>query len=119
MQMNRLSYFGLNVRQQRMELGLTQLELAERCDVNIRTIWCLENGSRFPSLQLLIRLAESLETSIDSLLLLPDEKETESAAGRIAARVRPYKNGAEMIAFLYELSELLIKYFSKRKEDRT
>ena len=39
-----LKAFGANVRRERVEAGLTQERLAEKADLNIRTLQCIEAG---------------------------------------------------------------------------
>ncbi|MFZ2651675.1 MAG: helix-turn-helix transcriptional regulator [Burkholderiaceae bacterium] len=59
--------FGKTIRQRRMELGLSQEVLAERCGFDRTYISMLERGTRNPSLLNLIKLAKGLGTSVSQL----------------------------------------------------
>jgi len=53
--------FGLNLRGHRDRVGLSQEELADRCDLDRSEISLLERGQRFPRLDTLVKLARALE----------------------------------------------------------
>lgn len=57
-----------NLRQLRKAKNFTQKELGEMCDVSESMIGLLENGNRNPSYELLLKLGEALECSVDELL---------------------------------------------------
>lgn len=52
----------------RKEKGLTQVELAEKLGVQQSTISHIENELRDPSVELLFKLAEALEVSVEELV---------------------------------------------------
>jgi len=54
-----------SVREQR---GLTQTELGTRAGISAASVSHFETGQRLPSLESLVRIADALEVSIDSLL---------------------------------------------------
>jgi transcriptional regulator with XRE-family HTH domain len=56
-----LREFGRRVRQRRLELALSQEELAERADLHRTYISSLEQGRRNVAVRNLVRLAEALE----------------------------------------------------------
>lgn len=56
----------------RLELNLTQRELAERVGVTNRTISNIETGHRTPSGRLALKLAKELNCDFE--LFFPDEK---------------------------------------------
>jgi transcriptional regulator with XRE-family HTH domain len=56
--------FGAHLRALRVERGLTQQQLAARCESNEPFISNLERGVKVPSLSMLIRLAHGLECSM-------------------------------------------------------
>lgn len=56
--------FGKAIRAQRLELGLSQELLAERCGFDRTYISMLERGTRNPSLLNLVKLAKGLGTSV-------------------------------------------------------
>lgn len=55
--------FGKVLRQMRLERGLTQEKMAELADVDRTYIFRLEKGLRSPSLDIIFRLADSLQIS--------------------------------------------------------
>jgi len=56
---------ALNIKQYRIKCGLTQAKLAERANASTQYIAMIELGRKFPSLELLERLAGALE--VDNL----------------------------------------------------
>ena len=60
---------GHRIRQARVDRGLTQAELAELADVSTPYVSHVERGAKTISLNTLTRVAESLGTTLDSLLL--------------------------------------------------
>ena len=64
--------FGKRLRTARMNSGLTQLKMAESLGIALRTYQHYEEGSRSPSLELLVRIGDILDVSIDYLLCRDD-----------------------------------------------
>lgn len=67
---NRIDYheIGQNIRIQRIRLGLNQAELAEMVDVTWQHISHVECATSYPSLALLIAVANALQTDMNTLL---------------------------------------------------
>jgi len=65
---------GQKVRSRREELGLTQVELANRTQTSQPYISRLEKDDFNPSTQMVISIAVTLGTSIDYLLLDEERK---------------------------------------------
>jgi putative transcriptional regulator len=61
---------GNRLKERRGELGLTQAELAERCDVTRKTINTVENGVFVPSTILALKLARALSEPVETLFWL-------------------------------------------------
>lgn len=57
-----------NLKRLRKAKNLTQKELGELCDVSESMIGLVENGNRKPSYELLLKLGEALDCSVDDLL---------------------------------------------------
>lgn len=55
------------VKDYRLQVGLSQLELAKAISVSRQTINMIENGKYNPSLDLCINLAKALQTDLNSL----------------------------------------------------
>lgn len=63
-----LSQFGEILRKKRFELGISQEELAFRCDFDRTYISLLERGKRNITFSNLVRLAKGLEVSVSELV---------------------------------------------------
>lgn len=59
---------GKRIAKRRKELNLKQYELCEMIDVNYKYISNLETGRSAPSLELIMRLCEALQTNPDYFL---------------------------------------------------
>ncbi len=60
--------FGKRLRAMRMKRNFTQPQLANLIDVALRTYQGYEGGTRSPSFDTLVKLADILDVSIDYLL---------------------------------------------------
>lgn len=60
--------FGKRLRAMRMKRNFTQPQLADLIDVALRTYQGYEGGTRSPSFETLVKLADILDVSIDYLL---------------------------------------------------
>ncbi len=67
-----MSNFSKNLKELRMEKGLSQQELAQIFNVTQSTVAKWESGDREPNFSILIELANSFEVSTDMLLGLKD-----------------------------------------------
>lgn len=70
--------FGRELRKMRQQRRLTQEKLAELVDLSVPYISHLERGTKKPSMEVLVRLAEILDVTVDRLL--SGNKVTDSAA---------------------------------------
>jgi len=64
-----LSAFGHRVRQLRKKKGLNQTQLAARVGVHYNHLAKYEKGQSYPSVRALMALAESLNVTMDYLML--------------------------------------------------
>ena len=62
------NYFGKQLKELRVEKGLSQRELGKVFNVCNQTISFWETGSREPDLDTLVEIAHYFDVSIDSLL---------------------------------------------------
>lgn len=60
--------FNKRLREMRMRRGFTQQNMADKINVVLRSYQCYESGTRTPSFDLLIRLADILQVPTDYLL---------------------------------------------------
>lgn len=59
---------GKRISFYRHRAGLTQEQLAEKCDLSVSHINRIENGRKKASLDVLISIADSLDTTMNNLL---------------------------------------------------
>ena len=78
--------FSENLKTLRKQKGFTQEELAARLNVVRQTVSKWEKGLSVPDADMLMRLAEILETTVSTLLgsAIPDEKEPDDIAEQLA-----------------------------------
>ena len=81
---------GKNVRKYRLILGFSQEELAGKCDCSNSHIGQIENARGIPSLDMVVRIANSLSVTVDQL------------------RGESYSNPE--VVYLRELAERIEKY---------
>ena len=60
--------FGKRLRKVRMDRHLTQQKLAEMIGLALRSYQCYEQGTREPPMDMLIKLSNTLDVSVDYLL---------------------------------------------------
>ncbi len=60
------------VESHRKSCGLTQVALAQKAEVTRQTIISLEKGDYVPSVALAIKIAEALNTNVESLFILKE-----------------------------------------------
>lgn len=60
--------FNKRLREMRMKRGYTQQRIADSVDIALRSYQCYETGTRTPCYDLLVRLADILDVSLDYLL---------------------------------------------------
>jgi transcriptional regulator with XRE-family HTH domain len=82
------SNLAANIKQFREARGLTQQELAAVSGVPRPTIANLESGSANPTLSVLVRIASSLQVSIEQLIAAPRTDVQLHLAGRLPTRQR-------------------------------
>lgn len=59
---------GKNIRKYRLILGVTQEDLADKCGCGGSHIGQIENARGIPSLDMVVRIANSLSVTVDQLL---------------------------------------------------
>lgn len=57
------------IKDKRKEIGLSQEELAKRCEVTRQTINAIENNKYDPTLTLAFKLAKELNITVDELFI--------------------------------------------------
>lgn len=59
---------GQTVRERRLRAGLSQIELAEKADLNFNYVGSIERGEKLASVETVVRLARGLGLSAADLL---------------------------------------------------
>lgn len=59
---------GKKIKEGRLEVGLSQEDLAEKLDTTRQTISSWENGKTYPGIQTIITLSEMFNVSLESLI---------------------------------------------------
>ena len=60
--------FNKRLREMRMKRGFTQQNMADKINIALRSYQCYETGTRNPSFDLLVQIADVLDISTDYLL---------------------------------------------------
>jgi len=68
-------HLGANIRQYRLEFGLSQEKLAEMVDIAPNYLGLVENGKKYPSAEMVERIAAALgKDTLDLFVLAPIEQ---------------------------------------------
>lgn len=62
----------VNLKNARLEAGISQAELGARVGITGAMVSYLESGDRVPSFGVAVRLAEALNTTLDGLISSPE-----------------------------------------------
>ena len=65
---NRLKNIGINIKSERLRLGISQEELAEKCDISRNSVSLIETGKINPTILRVIDIAKVLKVDVDSLV---------------------------------------------------
>lgn len=104
MKQNPKESLSLKIKAIREVSGLTQEELAEKCDVSWRTISNLERGIVMPSLQLICKLSKQFNISIDELF--NNKIQTNKSLARL-------KKESEVIEEVMMINDNLLEHLSE------
>lgn len=101
-----------NLRIQRKKNGLSQEELAEKCDVSRQAIAKWESGESAPSIERLIFLADLYDVTLDELVgrVVLDDYD------RFASFVKKYVPGDIRFGKDDDVMPVLIRYFDFMKK---
>ena len=69
---------GKRIARRRKELGLKQVEVCERAEINDKYLSCIESATSIPSLDVIMRLASALDTTPDEFLIGSTHRENEN-----------------------------------------
>lgn len=65
---DRLKNIGINIKSERLRRGISQEELAEKCDISRNSVSLIETGKINPTIIRIIDIAKVLNISIDILV---------------------------------------------------
>lgn len=65
---DRLKNIGINIKSERLRRGISQEELAEKCDISRNSVSLIETGKINPTIIRVIDIADALGISIDALV---------------------------------------------------
>lgn len=101
---------GLRIASRRKELRLTQEQIADKMDVSLQTVSCIELGKKAIRPDNLVKLCECLDVTADYVLL---GKRDEDQMSELLVKL------SSLDAEEYELVSSLILHFSKKRKKRT
>lgn len=91
---------GKRIARRRKELGLRQVQVCERAQINDKYLSCIERATSIPSLEVLVKLAIALETTPDEFL-----------TGTIRYEDDPWQDAARLLHGLDEEKLTIAKSF--------
>ena len=105
---------ALKVKALRESVGLTQEQLADKCDVSWRTISNLERGLVVPDLIMLVKIAKLFDVKVDDLIgLKVDSNKSRSRLEREQSAIEKLTNlNDSALNFVLDELILLFKYFN-------
>ena len=106
----------------REELNMTQQELADKLDGAKSTVAMYEKGDRKPSMEVLLKLSEIFDCSIDYILGKSDirnPEKTDLDKLQIGLSAKDYSNiSEEQLKQIEEFAKYVLKDNKKDKEDK-
>ena len=72
------SEIGKRIARRRKALGLKQVEVCEKAEINDKYLSCIERATSIPSLDVIMRLASALDTTPDEFLIGSTHREGEA-----------------------------------------
>lgn len=106
----------------REELNMTQQELADKLDGAKSTVAMYEKGDRKPSMEVLLKLSEIFDCSIDYILGKSDirnPEKTDLDKLQIGLSAKDYTNiSEEQLKQIEEFAKYVLKDNKKDKEDK-
>ena len=64
----RLKNIGINIKSERLRKGISQEELAEKCDISRNSVSLIETGKINPTILRVIDIARVLKVNVDFLV---------------------------------------------------
>lgn len=105
--------FGNRVREKRNKINMSQELLAEKCKVSTSYIGLVERGERKPSLEILVRMANALHVSANSLIFDSLRHRASSNKDRITMMINDFDDA--QIDTTFEIVNQIHTYMKKDK----
>ena len=99
--------FIYNLRKIRRESGISQMELAELCNTSVNYIGTIEVGIRFPSIEMIEKIAAALQTKPYRFFL---DKDTPEPKKTPLKQVRPELLRKYVLDQLEKVTQKIRKY---------
>jgi len=109
--MNAIDVLGGVIRETRLRLGLTQSQVAERADVEVRTIMHIENGKTNPTWEIVFPLIRALEID-PRAIFYPELKREDEAMAHI--QILLSRCSEDDIRSLIPICEAVLSVFHER-----
>lgn len=107
---------GKKIRKLREDLGLTQEKLAEKAELDYRSIGAAERGERNLSLESLVRVAKALNVTLDTLLPVAEKYKGKSERDQLMREFESQLESMELsrLRFLINILKQILNEMSKK-----
>ena len=96
---------GNNIKRRRLELNLSQKQVADKIDIDYSYFGRMERGDQPISLKRLFQIAEVLDASVESLVRVPDDPKTASKRISVMMKGKPHNR----VRLLEEIARIILK----------
>ena len=97
-----LQKFAKRIKDLRIANNISQEKLAEKSDLSMHFIGCIERAEKEPTLSTLVKIAKAFNISLSELLKFPDDKKMKSAAPQMLEGVSDLLNLALNVVERYK-----------------
>ena len=105
---------GKRIARRRRELGMKQYQVSERAGLSDKYISCIETAKSIPSIDVLVRICDALETTPDMLLLgAVSNTDSESYERQLSKKLQRLDSAARQLAI--EMLDKFVQYEQDRK----
>lgn len=107
----RLNYeiIGKKIKKIRLENDLTQAELAEKCNLAVSYISCIESGKKKASLESLVKLGKILDVTVNTFLIGNTKNDHNEYESELIQIFRAFNSNQKQM--LFEIALLIKKIF--------
>ena len=111
--------FAENLSRFRREKGLTQEQLAEKCNVSRQAVTKWESGAAIPDIYKLAELSEHLDVTTDELLFeAPDRKDMLTLQAMLAERMKSLtESHGQFFKSMVDVENRMVDVVASLKQD--